>query len=109
MTPVRMALLLSASAEGGGGGGLTDINFGLTLWTVVLFGLFTFVLTKLGWKPLLKVIEERETSVRDAVQGAHKASAEAQALLAKHHEMLREAAREREEIIKSALQESEHI
>jgi F-type H+-transporting ATPase subunit b len=109
MTRALAALLLSASHEGGGGSGLTDINFGLTLWTIVLFALFAFVLTKLGWRPLLNVIEEREKSVRDAVEGAQKASAEAQALLTKHHEMLREAAREREEIIKKALQESEQI
>ena len=100
-------LLLSAAAEGGGG--FTDINLGLTVWTVVLFGLFAFVLTKLGWKPLLNLIEEREKSVREAVEGAQKANSEAQALLVQHRQMLGDAAREREEIIKKALHESEQI
>jgi len=104
-----LAPLLLAAEAAGGGGGLTDINFGLTVWTVVLFGLFAFVLTKLGWRPLLKVVEERERSVREAVEGAQRASAEAQTLLTQHREMLREASREREEIIKKALQESEQI
>ena len=104
-----LARLLLAAEAAGGGGGLTDINLGLTVWTVVLFALFAFVLTKLGWGPILKVVEERERSVRDAVEGAERANAEAQALLTQHREMLREASREREEIIKKALQESEQI
>ena len=90
-------------------GGLTDINFGLTLWTVVLFLLFAVIMTKLGWKPLLAAIEEREKGIRGAVDGAQKAHTEAQALLAQHKEMLREAGRERDELIKRALKEAEQL
>lgn len=106
MPATRLALLLASE---GGGGGLTDINFGLTLWTIVLFALFAFVLTKFGWGPLLHLIEEREKSVREAVEGAEKASAEAQALLEKHKELLREAGRERDEIVKRALKEADQL
>jgi F-type H+-transporting ATPase subunit b len=101
MTSLAAALL--------GAGGLADINLGLTIWTIVLFALFAFVMGKFGWTPLLKMIEERETSVRGAVEGAQKAHTEAQALLAQHKEMLREAGREREEIIKRALQDAEQL
>jgi F-type H+-transporting ATPase subunit b len=90
-------------------GGLTDVNFGLTLWTVVLFIIFAVLMTKLGWRPLLNAIEEREKGIRGAVEGAQKAHAEAQALLAQHKEMLREAGREREEIIKRALKDAEQL
>ena len=90
-------------------GGLTDIDFGLTLWTIVLFVLFTVLMTKLGWGPLLKAIEEREKGIRGAVDGAQKAHTEAQALLAQHKEMLREAGRERDDIIKAALKDAEQL
>jgi len=90
-------------------GGLTDVNFGLALWTVVLFILFAVLMTKLGWRPLLNAIEEREKGIRGAVEGAQKAHAEAQALLAQHKEILRDAGREREEIIKRALKEAEQL
>jgi F-type H+-transporting ATPase subunit b len=90
-------------------GGLTDINFGLTLWTIVLFILFAVVMTKLGWGPMLKAIEEREKGIKGAVDGAQKAHTEAQALLAQHKEMLREAGREREDIIKRALKDAEQL
>jgi F-type H+-transporting ATPase subunit b len=90
-------------------GGLTDINFGLTLWTIVLFILFAAAMTKLGWGPLLKAIEEREKGIKGAVQDAQKAQTEAQALLAQHKEMMREAGRQREDIIKRAMKDAEQL
>ena len=90
-------------------GGFTDLDFGLTLWTVVLFVLFAFVLTKFGWRPLLDLIEEREKAIRDSVEGAERARAEAQGLLAQHQELLREGGRQREEMIKRALGDAEQV
>jgi F-type H+-transporting ATPase subunit b len=90
-------------------GGFTDLELGLTLWTVVLFLIFAFVLTKLGWKPLLAMIEEREKGIHDAVGSAQKANEEAQRLLAQHQELIREAGRQREEIMKRALADAETV
>jgi F-type H+-transporting ATPase subunit b len=90
-------------------GGFTDLDAGLFWWTVVLFAIFAFVLTKLGWKPLLAMIEEREKGIRDAVGSAEKANEEAQRLLAQHQELIREAGRQREEIMKRALADAETV
>jgi F-type H+-transporting ATPase subunit b len=109
MTGLVRAALLAAPPAGGGGGGLADINFGLTLWTVVLFVLFALVVTKFGWKPLLNVIEERERGIRESVHSAEQARNEAQALLAQHKELLREAGRQREDIVKSAMTDAERL
>ena len=104
-----LAAFAAAAAEGGSKGGLTDFNSTLFVATLVLFAIFAFVLGKFGWKPLLAMVEEREGFVRNAVEGAEKANAEAQSLLEKHKEMLREAGREREEIMKRALQDAEAL
>ena len=101
LSPFSGALIAAA--------GLTDVDRTLFVSTLVLFGIFTLVLTKFGWKPLLLVIEEREKAVRDGVESARKASDEAHALLEKHKEMLREAGREREEILRRALKEAESL
>ncbi len=90
-------------------GGFTDLNLGLTLWTIVLFILFAAVMTKFGWKPILAMVEEREKGIQDAVAGAHRANTEAQALLAQHQELVREAGRQREEVIKKAIAEAEAL
>jgi F-type H+-transporting ATPase subunit b len=90
-------------------GSFVDIEKSLFYSTLVLFGLFALVLGKFGWGPLLKMVEEREKSVHDAVEGAQKAKIEAEALLNQHRELLREATREREEIVKRALAEGEQL
>jgi F-type H+-transporting ATPase subunit b len=90
-------------------GGLTDIDATLFYSTFALFLIFALVLAKFAWKPLLQMIEEREKGIRDAVDSAQRANTDAQALLERHKEMLREAGREREEILRKALQESEGL
>ena len=101
MTPLVGGLLAA--------GKLTDVNFTLFVSTVVLFGLFAIVLAKFAWGPLLKAIEEREKGIKDSVAGAESANAEAKSLLEQHRELVREAGREREEILKRALKEAETL
>jgi F-type H+-transporting ATPase subunit b len=102
-------LPLSAPLLAAGGGGLTDIDFGLTLWTLVLFVLFAGVLWKFAWGPLLSTIDAREKAVRDEVEGAQKANSEAAALLEKHKELVRDAGRERDELLKRTRAEADEI
>jgi len=104
-----MALHPLTSALLAAGGGLTDIDFVLTGATFVLFLIFAGVLGKFGWGPLLKIVEEREKTVRDHVEGAHKANTDAAALLEKHKEMVRETLKERDEILKRSLKEAEQL
>jgi F-type H+-transporting ATPase subunit b len=88
-------------------GGLTDIDLMLTVFTLILFTLFVIVLSKFAWGPLLSAIDEREKSIRDAIEGSRKQNAEAAALLAQHKELVRQIGAEREEIIKKAAKEAE--
>jgi F-type H+-transporting ATPase subunit b len=106
MRALTSLLLLSPE---GGGRSLTDIDFTLTVSTGILFVLFALVLGKFAWKPLLQMVEEREKTVREQVEGAAKAQAEAQALLNQRQDMLKEATREREEMIARASQEADHV
>jgi F-type H+-transporting ATPase subunit b len=99
MHPLAGALLAA--------GGLTDVDLTLTVATIVLFAIFAAVLAKFAWGPILRMIEEREKGIKEAVEGAEKAAADSKELLEKHREMLREAGREREEIIKKALKEAD--
>src|SRR5262245_57378232 len=90
-------------------GSLADIEPMLVLFTIALFTIFAIILSKFGWGPILHVIEEREKSVKEAVEGAHKATTEAEALLAKDHELMLEATRERDEILKRTIAEAEQM
>ena len=90
-------------------GGLTDIDLMLTVSTVILFTLFVIVLSKFAWGPLLSAIDEREKSIRDAIESGRKQNAEAAALLAQHKDLVRQIGAEREEIIKKATKEAEEF
>ena len=88
---------------------MTDIDWTLSFFTIVLFVLFVLVLSKFAWGPLLAAIDEREKSIRDALEGSQKANAEAAALLAQHKDLVRQIGAEREEIIKKASKEAEEF
>jgi F-type H+-transporting ATPase subunit b len=103
--PFVRSLLLSAAE--GGGGGLLSVDSTLLWATLVIFALFAYVLGKFAWGPLLKIVDEREKSIREQVEAAERAAAEARDTLAKHQELLRDAGREREEILSRALKEAE--
>ena len=98
-------LILAAEGQGR----LTDINWTLTFFTLVLFGLFAGLLAKFAWGPLLAAIEEREKSIRSALDESQKANSEAQALLAQHKELVRQIGAEREGIVKKAAKEAEEF
>ncbi|MEO8362711.1 MAG: F0F1 ATP synthase subunit B, partial [Vicinamibacteria bacterium] len=67
------------------------------------------IMGKFAWGPLLKAIEDRERGIKEAIEGSHKANADAQSLLAQHKDLVRQIGAEREEIIKKATKEAEEF
>ena len=90
-------------------GGLTDINPGLTLWTGITFLVLLVVLGKFAWGPIVKLLAERERTIRDAIDSAKKERAEAERMLAEQKESLVRAQREAAEIAKRNAQEVEKL
>jgi len=108
MVSVVAARLALAAAEGGGGG-ILSVDATLVWGTLVVFALFAWILGRFAWGPLLKIVDEREKTIREQVDQAEQAAAEAKSLLARHQEMLKGAGREREEILGKALKEAESL
>lgn len=102
------ASLLLAAAEGGGGG-IMSVDRTLFVATLVAFAVFAWILAKFAWGPLLKIVDEREKTIRDQVDSAEKAAADAKAALAQHQELLRGAARERDEMLARAAKDAEAV
>ncbi len=107
MLNASLLALAAAEAEGGGFQDLLKVEPAMLLATVVVFVLFALVLAKFAWKPLLTVVDEREKSIREQVDSAERAATEARELLAKHQELVKNAGREREEILARAAKEAE--
>ncbi len=105
---MSLSPMLLLAAEGGGSA-LTKVEPTLFWSTLVLFLLFALVLGKFAWGPLLEIVESREKTVRDQVEGAQKAQVDAQALLNQRLDLLKEATREREEMLARAQKEAEAL
>lgn len=81
---------------------LIEFSYGLIFWMTVSFLTVLFILGKFAWKPILKGLKDRETSIADALNEAKKAREEMSALNARNEELMRAAREEREVMLKEA-------
>jgi len=66
------------------------------------FFVLLFLLRKFAWKPIVGTVNDRETSIREALESAEKARLEMQNLTADNERILKEARVERETMLKEA-------
>ena len=84
-------------------------DIGLVAWSSVAFLLLLFLLKKFAWKPILSSLEERNTSIEEALAQAEKARKEIADLSARNEEILKEAKEERNNILREANKVKEQI
>ncbi|MEM1063192.1 MAG: hypothetical protein AAGJ97_12770, partial [Planctomycetota bacterium] len=60
----------------------------LALWTLITFGVFFVVLTKLAWGPMSEGLRARESGIRGDIAKAEQARVKAEQLLAEHQSQL---------------------
>jgi F-type H+-transporting ATPase subunit b len=78
---------------------MLDPNPGLIIWTVVTFVLLLIVLNKFAWKPLLRALHDRESSIRGTLDHAENAKAEAEKILEENRRQLSKAGEEAQKIL----------
>jgi F-type H+-transporting ATPase subunit b len=81
---------------------LTKVIPGLMIWTVVFFFVVFFVLRKFAFGPLQNMLDQRRDSIRQSVEAADQARAEAQLLLEEHRKLIAEARGQGEAILAEA-------
>jgi F-type H+-transporting ATPase subunit b len=81
---------------------LVTPDLGLVIWMSLTFLTVLFLLSKFAWKPILKMIKDREESIEGALQSAEKAKQEMVRLQSNNENLLREAQLEREAMLKAA-------
>jgi len=81
-------------------GGLIDPQPGLALWTLITFLVVAAFLRWKVWGPLMEVIDEREKSIQDALDGARKEREAADKLLAEQQAAIVEARKEAAELVR---------
>jgi F-type H+-transporting ATPase subunit b len=61
---------------------LLNPDIGLAIWTISTFLILLFVLSKFAWKPLIKVLQDREQGIRRSIDDAASAKQSAESLKA---------------------------
>ncbi|HSA54509.1 MAG TPA: F0F1 ATP synthase subunit B [Gemmatimonadaceae bacterium] len=72
---------------------------GLMLWTILIFIVLMFILSRFAFKPLTAAVEAREKSLQDALDSAKHDREEAARLLAEHRQQLELARGEAQKLI----------
>ena len=86
-----------------------SINPGLIIWTLIIFGILLFILAKSAWPAILKQVEEREAKIRQQLDEAAKANAEAQRLLSEYQGQLAQAKTEAQELLAQGRQAGDKV
>jgi F-type H+-transporting ATPase subunit b len=103
-----------AGAHGGGhaaegGGDLLNLDLPVAVSTIVVFVLLVLILSKTAWKPILTGLQAREKGIRDAIEGAEKANADAKALLSEYQAKLASADEETRKILEKGRVDAEAL
>lgn len=77
-------------------------GLGLLVWTLLAFLIVFFILKKFAWKPILKGLKDRETTIADAISSAEKVKAEMAQLKSENEALLAKAREERAQMLKEA-------
>ena len=81
----------------------------LIFWTTIIFVVFLILLRKFAWKPILGAVNERETSIKNALLSAENARKEMQNLQSDNQRILQEARLERDAMLKDAREMKEKM
>lgn len=88
---------------------LLSPSIGLIFWMTVGFLILLFLMKKMAWGPILKMLKERESGIEDALRSAEKAKEEMAALQASNEKIIHEAKAERDALLKEAREIKETI
>lgn len=81
---------------------ISEFSIGLFFWQSMIFIGLLFLLRKYAWGPILNAVNERETSIKDALASAEAARAEMENLQSDNQRILKEARAEKEALLKEA-------
>lgn len=88
---------------------ISEFSFGLFFWQLFIFVGLVLLLKKYAWKPILDTVNERESSIKDALSAAAAAREEMENLHADNQRILKEARAERDTLLKEARTTSNQI
>jgi F-type H+-transporting ATPase subunit b len=113
MRTLRNALallpVLAAPAAAEGTSNLLSPSYGLMVWTLVIFVILVFILSRYAFGPITAAVEAREKALEDAIEAAKRDREEAAKLLSEHRTAMDASRSEAQKIIADARVASERV
>jgi F-type H+-transporting ATPase subunit b len=94
--------LAAEAAEDEGGSFLVSPNVGLMVWTLIVFTISLYVLSKVVYPRIQEMLDKRQAAITDSISAAETTRKEADALLAEYRERLADAREQAEAILARA-------
>ena len=88
---------------------LLSPSYGLMAWTLIIFVILAFILTKFAFGPIKKSVEARERALEEAINAAKRDREEAAKLLDQHRAALDASRAEAQKIIVDARAAAERV
>jgi F-type H+-transporting ATPase subunit b len=102
VTPMGGAVLLAE-------GSVTSLHPATAVWTVVMFLVTFFVLSKVAWPILARKMEEREVRIAEGLRKAEEAEARARELAQQQEQILEEARKEAQRFLAESRAAAENM
>ena len=106
MDPVTH-IALPLAAEDSGGSFLVSPNLGLMIWTLLVFGITMYVLSKVAFPRIQEALDKRANAIRESIEQAEKSREEADKLHEEYRARLHEARQQSDEIVARARKAAE--
>lgn len=107
---MAMPLLLAQHGEEGGHGAGPAFDPAYSaFWTIGILGVLTVVLYKFAWPTILSALDEREAKIRESLEAAERASAEAKTVFEEHQRLIKEAREEAQKIVSDGREAGESM
>jgi F-type H+-transporting ATPase subunit b len=100
-------IALPLAAEDSGGSFLVSPSLGLMIWTLLVFGITMYVLSKLAFPRIQEALDKRANAIRESIDHAEKTRAEADKILEEYRGRLKEAREQADEIVARARKSAE--
>jgi F-type H+-transporting ATPase subunit b len=98
-------VLVFATEAGGeeeGGSFLVSPGIGLMVWTLFLFGVSMYILSKVAFPRIAEALDKRQKAIEESIDTAERTRTEADALLAEYRERLTAARQQADDIVARA-------
>jgi len=82
---------------------------GTIFWTAITFAVLAFILYKVGWKPILNMLEERELRIKESLETADRVKADAEKMAKERQKQIDAAQKEAHAIINAARSSAEAV